>query len=55
MQDWKATPLPIVTLRGWGYHEARHRRRTSKARRPRRGIVRRAAAIVGGLLARAGG
>ena len=54
MQDWKAGSLPIVTLRGWGYHEAPHRRQASKARRARRSVIRRGAAIVGGLLARVG-
>lgn len=55
MQDWKASPLPIVTLRAWGYHEAPQRPKTSKARRPRRSAVRRGAAIIGGLLARGAG
>ena len=55
MQDWKMSSLPIVTLRGWGYHEAPHRRQTSKARRPWRSVVRRGVAIISGLLGRAGG
>jgi hypothetical protein len=55
MQDWKASPLPIVTLRAWGYHEPPHRRRASEAQRPRRSVVRRGLAMIGGLLARAGG
>jgi hypothetical protein len=55
MQDLKASPLPIVMLRGWAYHEAPHRRTTSKTRRPRQSVVRRGVATIRRLLATAGG
>jgi hypothetical protein len=51
MQDWKLSPLPIVMLRGWDYHEAPHRREISEAIRPRRSVVRRGVAIIRRLLA----
>jgi hypothetical protein len=51
VHDWKLSPLPIVTLRGWAYHKSQHRRETSKARRPWRSVVRRGAATIRGLLA----
>jgi hypothetical protein len=25
MNDWKLSPMPIVMLRGWGFHESPHR------------------------------
>jgi hypothetical protein len=50
MQDWKLSPLPIVMLRGWAYHQAPPPQTTSKPRRPRRSVVRRGAAIISGLL-----
>jgi hypothetical protein len=39
MQDWKLNSLPIVGLRGWGYHEPQHRREVSKALGPWRSVV----------------
>jgi hypothetical protein len=51
MYDWKLSPLPIITLRGWGYREQQHRRGISKTARPWRSVVRSGVAIIGRLLA----
>jgi hypothetical protein len=50
MQDWKLSPLPIVMLRGWAYHESQHRREIPEATRPWRSVVRRGVATIGRLL-----
>jgi hypothetical protein len=54
MHDWKAGSLPIVTLRGWAYHQARHQPEFSDATRPLRSVVRRGAARIRRLLATSG-
>lgn len=54
MHDWKQSPLPIIGLRGWAYHESRHRRGTPEATRPRRAVVRRGVATIRRLLATSG-
>jgi hypothetical protein len=51
MNDWKLSSLPIVELRGWGYHEAQHRRQSSKAAPLWRSVVRLGVATIGRLLA----
>ena len=51
MHDWKLSPLPIITLRNWGYHEAPQRQESSKASRPWRSVVRTGVATIGRLLA----
>jgi hypothetical protein len=50
MHDWKLSPLPIIMLRGWGFHESQHRRETSEATRPWRSVVRRGVATICRLL-----
>lgn len=51
MHDWKSSPLPIVMLRGWAYHEAQHQPETPDATRPLRSMVARGVAAVRRLLA----
>jgi hypothetical protein len=51
MHDWKLSPLPIIMLRGWAYHESQHRREISEATRPWRSIVRRGIATIRRVLA----
>ena len=51
MHDWKSSPLPIVMLRGWAYHEAQHQREIPEATRPLRSVVRRGVATIRRLLA----
>jgi hypothetical protein len=52
--DWKSSPLPIVMLRGWAYHEARHQPEIPDATRPLRSVVRRGVATIRRLLATSG-
>jgi hypothetical protein len=54
VHDWKSSPLPIVMLRGWAYHEARHQPETPDATRPLRSVVARGVAAVRRLLAASG-
>ena len=54
MHDWKLSPLPIVTLRGWAYHESPHRREIPEATRPWGSVVRRGVATIHRLLASSG-
>ena len=54
MHDWKLSPLPIITLRGWAYHESQHQREVPEATRPWRSIVRRGVATIQKLLATSG-
>lgn len=54
MHDWKSSPLPIVVLDGWAYHQARHQPETADATRPLRSVVRRGAATIRRLLATSG-
>jgi hypothetical protein len=54
MHDWKLSPLPIIMLRGWAYHESQHRRKIPEATRPWRSVVRRAVATMRRLLATSG-
>jgi hypothetical protein len=54
MHDWKLSPLPIVMLRGWAYHESQHRREISEATRPWRSVARRGVATIRRLPARGG-
>jgi hypothetical protein len=54
VHDWKSSPLPIVVLRGWAYHEARHQRETPDATRPLRSVVGRGVATIRRLLATSG-
>ena len=51
MNDWKLGSLPIVGLRGWGYHEAQRRRGISKATPLWRSVVRLGVATIGRLFA----
>ncbi len=54
MHDWKSSPLPIVVLRGWAYHQAQHQREVPDATRPLRSLVRRSVATIRRLLATSG-
>ncbi len=54
MHDWKLSPLPIITLRGWAYHESQHRREIRQATRPWGSGVRRGVATIHRLLATSG-
>jgi hypothetical protein len=54
MHDWKLSPLPIIMLRGWAYHESQHQREVSEATRPRRSVVRRGVAAIRRLVATSG-
>ena len=51
MHDWKLSPLPIITLRSWAYHESQHRREIPEATRPWQSVVRRGVATIRRLLA----
>jgi hypothetical protein len=51
MHDWKLSPVPIIMLRGWAYHESQHRREIPEATRPWRSVVRRGVATIRRLLA----
>ena len=51
MNDWKLSSLPIVGLGGWDYHQAQHRRASSKATPLWRSLVRLGVATIGRLLA----
>ena len=48
MNDWKLSPMPIVMLRGWAFHEAPPRR---ESRRSTRRAIRFAANAFRGLVA----
>jgi hypothetical protein len=37
MNNWKLNPMPVVTLRGWAFHESQHRR---ESRRTTRRVIR---------------
>jgi hypothetical protein len=50
MHDWKLSPLPIIMLRGWAYHESQHRREIPEATRSWRSVVRGAVATIARLL-----
>jgi hypothetical protein len=54
VHDWKSSPLPIVMLRGWAYHEARRQPEIPDATRPLRPVVRRGVATIRRLLATSG-
>jgi hypothetical protein len=54
MHDWKLSPLPIVTLRGWAYHEPQRRREVPEAKRPWRSLVGHGVATIRRLLAASG-
>jgi hypothetical protein len=54
MHDWKLSPLPILMLRGWAYHESQHRREIPEATRPWRSVVRRGVATIRRLLPTSG-
>jgi hypothetical protein len=54
MHDWKLSPLPIIMLRGWAYHESQHRREVPEATRPWRSVVRRGVATIRRLVAKSG-
>ncbi len=54
MHDWKLSPLPIIMLPGWAYHESQHRREIPEATRPWRSVVRRGVATIRRLLATSG-
>jgi hypothetical protein len=46
MHDWKLSPLPIIMLRGWAYHESQHRREIPEATGQWRSVVRRGVATI---------
>jgi hypothetical protein len=48
MNDWKLSPMPIVMLRGWAFHEVPRRR---ESRRTTRRAIRFAANAFRGLVA----
>jgi hypothetical protein len=52
MHDWKLSPLPIITLRGWAYDEAQHRREIPQATHPWRSLVGHGVATIRRWLAR---
>ncbi len=54
MHDWKLSPLPIIMLRGWAYHESQHRREVPEATHQWRSVVRRGVATIRRLVAKSG-
>jgi hypothetical protein len=54
MHDWKSSPLPIVMLSGWAYHEPQHQPEVPDATRQVRSVVRRGVAAIRRLLATSG-